>query len=643
MPHKDTNLKSNKNEFPNNKVKELSLIKKIIFWIILFSIPVLLFFLLEIVLRIVDYGGNTKLFVSNFDKSNQHLNINPDVCKRYFNFNDFTPSPRVDLLRKRKPYNGYRIFVLGGSSAAGYPYGNNLTFSRILHRRLTDVFPDKKIEIINLAMTAVNSYTMLDFMDEIIEQKPDAILIYAGHNEYYGAMGVSSMESIGKYRRFVKTYLKIQELKTFNLIRNTAGKIKRIFNRKLVEKYESDPSKTLMSRIAKNPTVFLNSPIYELGKKQFEGNLKDIITNAQEEGIAVILSELVSNVKDLTPFSAEKTDTLPSARDIFNQARLKENNGEYQEAYHLYAKAKNLDPIRFRAPDDFNTIIQNISNEFELPIVPMKKYFESESPNKLIGDNLMTDHLHPTNEGYFIMADAFFNTMWEHNFISDNWKDENIKPESYYINNWGFSKLDSVYASYSVIHLKGDWPFKENPGRNDTILKHPKKLIEDTFAIKLMQSEELTLEWGHLNLGRYYENKGEYERALEEYKALIYILPQIDVFYEPAIQLLVKTKQYYNAKILLMDAIKYCESALIYAWIGQISYALNDDQNTILYLDKSIALNPSDQQSLFYLAKTYYKLKQIDKGDVVLSQLKRNNPTSQFIRQLEEYKQPLSN
>ncbi len=73
-------------------------------------------------------------------------------------------------------------------------------------------FQIKKIEIINTAMTAVNTYTILDFMDEVIAQKPDAILIYAGHNEFYGALGVASMESLGKYPFFVRTFLQTTKI-----------------------------------------------------------------------------------------------------------------------------------------------------------------------------------------------------------------------------------------------------------------------------------------------------------------------------------------------------------------------------------------------------------------------------------------------
>ena len=62
-------------------------------------------------------------------------------------------------------------------------------------------------------MAAINSYTLLDFMDEILEQSPDALLIYTGHNEYYGALGVGSEQSLGNSRWLIHTYLKLRSVK----------------------------------------------------------------------------------------------------------------------------------------------------------------------------------------------------------------------------------------------------------------------------------------------------------------------------------------------------------------------------------------------------------------------------------------------
>ena len=146
--------------------------KKILFYILTFLIPLLVFILLELGLCIFQYGGDRRLFISIPYDNSPYYGINTEIGRRYFYQDNFSPTPRKDLFLKIKPENGYRIFVLGGSTTAGFPYGNNITFPRILHRRLADTFPDRHIEVINMSMTAINSYTLLDFMDDILKQKP---------------------------------------------------------------------------------------------------------------------------------------------------------------------------------------------------------------------------------------------------------------------------------------------------------------------------------------------------------------------------------------------------------------------------------------------------------------------------------------
>ena len=50
--------------------------------------------------------------------------------------------------------------------------------------------------------------------DEIIAIEPDAVLIYAGHNEYYGALGTASTESLGGSTILVRLYLGLRQYRT---------------------------------------------------------------------------------------------------------------------------------------------------------------------------------------------------------------------------------------------------------------------------------------------------------------------------------------------------------------------------------------------------------------------------------------------
>jgi tetratricopeptide (TPR) repeat protein len=611
--------------------------KRRLFYLLILLIPVFSFVLLEVGLRLFQYGENRELFVSTPDEASQYYGINTNVGKRYFYLTSFNPSPRKDLFLKQKPKNGYRIFILGGSTTAGFPYGNNLTFTRILNRRLSDTFPDRRIEVVNTAMTAINSYALLDFMDEIIKQQPDALLIYAGHNEFYGALGVASMESLGRTGWVVRTFLKLQRFKTFVLLRDVIAWIEKSIGVGSNGDFIKDPMETEMSRIVKDQTIPLHSDLYESGKNQFRSNLRSIFQKSKEAGIPVLISELVSNVRDQRPSISLEKDTLPSAQKMFERARTLDSEGRYDEARKAYYMAKDLDALRFRAPEEFNEIIHSLASEFSTPVVPMKSYFESASPHGCIGDNLMHEHLHPKIDGYFLMADAFYNTMRQENFISSDWQKHTVVPSSYYRHHWGTTPLDSVYAALTIIHLKGGWPFKKE-GPNLSLYEYTPVTKEDSIALQILKTGSSTLELGHMELASYCEKRGEYERAFREYEALIYTVPNLDLFYEPALKILLTTRQYKRALMLLEDALKYNESGFVYKWIGQIRLAVGDTQEGIRVLEKARILLPEDAQLLFNLTRAYYNSSQLEKGDATLARLRNVAPNTPAIRELEAYK-----
>ncbi|UCF64001.1 MAG: hypothetical protein JSW33_15775, partial [bacterium] len=116
--------------------------KKRLFSILLILIPVVFFSVIELSLRLFNYGGNLDLFISGTSEYSPYKMCNPKVGFRFFYRQRSTPSPPLDLFLKDKVQNTFRVFVLGGSTAAGYPYGNNLMFSRILQQRLAETYPD---------------------------------------------------------------------------------------------------------------------------------------------------------------------------------------------------------------------------------------------------------------------------------------------------------------------------------------------------------------------------------------------------------------------------------------------------------------------------------------------------------------------
>ena len=165
----------------------------LLFRLIGFLIPVFILVVLEIILRLCNYGYDYSLFKEDSADRN-YLVMNQDASKKYFQSQSIAPTGNRELFKKIKDSNTTRIFVLGESTTIGYPYFHNGSFHRFLLYRLMHTMPDKNFEIINVSLTAVNSYTVLGFAKQLMNYEPDAVLIYTSHNEYYGAPGVGSTQ-----------------------------------------------------------------------------------------------------------------------------------------------------------------------------------------------------------------------------------------------------------------------------------------------------------------------------------------------------------------------------------------------------------------------------------------------------------------
>ena len=611
----------------------LSKTKKVVFSFLMGGLIVLFFVLLEITLRITGYSGNLNLFVTESAQGSLYKKCNPQVGRRYFFRQNTLPGPSNDVFLAQKPENGYRIFVLGGSTALGFPYGNHIMFSRILQRRLQDTFPGRRIEVVNIALTAVNSYTLLDFMDEVIHEHPDAILIYGGHNEYYGALGVASLESIGKQRRAVLAYMKLCRFRSFILLRNILKNA--AF---LLRKGEYNPYGTLMERLVTDSRIPRGSPLFDLGKRQFEQNLRSIFKKSQRAKVPVLISELVSNVSDQEPFVSSSSDE-PSAAGLFAEAGELEKQKKFSESRKAYIEAKDLDALRFRAPEDFNRVIHQIAEEFNSPVVPMKSVFETASAKGLVGDDLMADHLHPNIDGYFLMADAFYQSLRSNQFIEPSWDSPCELPAETYRNTWPVTALDSTIAALTIRNLKGGWPFVPKFTENRTLLDFQPESRIESLALDVI-FEKLNLGEAHFILAQDYEGQNAFKKAKREYdvlSALIFIeayscLNRAQAFLragreDEALPLLIKSLE--NEDIPLANRL----AGEIYLRQGKILPAID-------YLEKAHRKITDHPGLLYDLSVAYFQNHQIGKAEQLYKQLNRLCPG--YTDHLNGPKNPLS-
>lgn len=460
------------------------------------AIPVLFFVLLEAGLRLGGYGHSYPLFIAVADAPG-YLQANPEVVRRFVV--EETREAGVEIwpvpFPADKAPETLRIFVQGGSSAAGWPYGFGASLAGMLQQRLQASLPERNIEVITTAMTAVNSYTLMDFADEIIAQQPDAVLIYAGHNEYLGVLGVGSAVSAGRTRPVVLAYLALRDLRILQLLKHSyLG----LTTPAAAAEAPAQSGGTLMRRIVAKPHIAFDAPLYHRGEAQFRDNLTVLLERYRDAGIAVFIGTLASNEKDLAPFAsllAEGTDAAAWRRHLetgidalfdgdtdlastsleealalddsaasvhFALGRLFEKQGEYAAARLAYLEARDRDQLRFRAPQSFNRIIRAVAAEQGAQVVEVEASLLDHAAHGIIGNELMLEHLHPNLGGYFLLADAYYQALLD---------DAIAGPAVQLVSReqaWSELPVTAVElqkADYEIMRLTADWPFQRSPTR----------------------------------------------------------------------------------------------------------------------------------------------------------------------------------
>lgn len=452
--------------------------QKVVFWLIALALPFLFFILLEVGLRAAGYGHSISLFMEN-PQAKGYMLPTPDVVKRYFHDDKQAPNVTIEtnFFKKHKAKDGLRIFVQGGSTAAGFPYGYSTSIAGMLDYRLKQTFPDRDVEVINTALSAVNSYTILDFVDEIIEQKPDAVLIYAGHNEYLGILGVGSAYTAANSRAATLMYLKLKDLRIFQLLQDIYSH----FSKSELHSAPSSSSRTVMAKVAKHKNIPYGSAMFQQGAEQFRQNMELVLAKYRQAGIPVLISTIASNLSHQKPFSSA---TLPAelinvlTQDV-TQANSSEiatleryvsgagnadahfylashylSNGQIDKAKSHYESAKEHDLLRFRAPEIQNNTIKQLAQSSGVYLVDAKAELESVAKGAIIGEELMIEHLHPTVKGYAVIANSFYQALEQSEVIGkfprkvDNFSAYKELPIFAAEKYWGEAKIAGLMADY---------------------------------------------------------------------------------------------------------------------------------------------------------------------------------------------------
>lgn len=590
------------------------------FYIVSLLFPFLILGLIELGLRAFGYAEDNPVFITVPGSEDKLLVLNPELTKRYFKGASFVPHSINDVFAKTKDPNTLRIMILGESSAAGFPFEPNGSFSRFLDQRLSILYPKKKFEIVNLGIAAINSYAIMDILEDVIDQKPDLVLIYTGHNEFYGALGAASMTSIvssPSISRFLQSMGKLRFIRLLSSIFSGEP--------------EQQASSGLMESLAKDKLIPLDSDLYQAGVDQFEHNLNYILEELKGNNIPVVIGTLVSNLLNQPPFIAEKS----GAGKTFETAQKFFRNRKYDEAKVEYIKAKDLDELRFRAPESFNSIIKSLASKHGAFLIQIDSVFNSVSKNGIVGNDLMTDHLHPNLAGYNLMSGLFLEGITKSGVLNE-------KPElsfdsevldSLTMVKLPFSKLDSLISDYRLLGIKSQWPFNRSNAKIPVEKMRPPLNYLDSLALQSARGE---LKWdeAHSKAANWFVAQNDEIRASKEFEVLIAQFHYLTKFYNMYADALMQLKLYERAKDVLLQSYTITPGAYATKWLGILALSENNAGEGKKWLTESINYDARDPQVLYNLAGAFINLKDYSSAKIYLAKCLEVDPKFPGAREL---------
>ncbi|MEO8885807.1 MAG: hypothetical protein ABI367_07065 [Mucilaginibacter sp.] len=560
------------------KKPQLSKAKQKWFKILAVMLPVIILLVTELMLRVFHYGQDTQLFIQDPDAPNYYV-INKYASQRYFSDEGNATLGSIDPFLIIKPKNTVRIFVLGESTTAGYPYYHNGSFHKWLLYRLMHTYTNTHFEIVNVSLTAVNSYTVLDFGNQIVDYEPDAVLVYTGHNEYYGALGVGSTSHIANSRMLIKAVLTLRKLRLVQLIDNIIATFKKVLSGNVIDQREN-----LMKRMAANQEIAFGSEQYNAGISQYQQNMDELCQLLCSKNIPLFLSTLVSNEKDQKPFISGKQQDNADLQ--FEQANKLYEARSYILARRHYIRAKEFDKLRFRAPEAMNETIIALAKKYaNIHLVQAREIFIEHSSNGILGHETLLEHVHPNLYGYALLSEAFYQAIEKAGLLKT--KPQKQMSFSELLTQMPVTQVDSLYGAYTIMMLESGWPFN--------------KPIPKNFKRGMTISEQLA---GALSVNRiswmdamnqlfqYSMKSNDKKTALKAVEAVILEMPRNTIY---------KT------------------------YAGRISFDLGDYQNAVYYFKLAF-----DQEQIFENAQNLFlvllKTDQPEKALVYIQTASRLHP-----------------
>jgi tetratricopeptide (TPR) repeat protein len=463
--------------------------------------PLLFFVALEGTLRLGGFGWSTDFFIR--DEPAGMYRSNPRFTELFFPAS-FGLKPVNFRLSKTKPAGSFRVFVVGESAAMGVPEPA-FSLAPQLQAQLRAAAPDRRIEVYNLGVTAINSHAVLRIVRQAVEFQPDLLVIYMGNNEVVGPYGPGSVVT-GRMPPLwlIRLGLWVRSTRTGQLVQRAVAAV-----RPAGRGFRDWRG---MEMFARN-TVEAGDPRLTAVRANFAANLGDMLAAARQAGVRVVLSTVAVNVRDCAPFASQhRPDLAPGQLEAWQQdidraslaadlgksdearrwlqsalaidpeyadthyrmACALEASGDLPAARGQYLEALRLDALRFRADAGINAIVRRAAATYPgvVTLVDAARELGSDAGSAAppAGAEFFFEHVHLRWEGNYTLARLLAPAAWaalhDGRTAAPVWLDPAACADAV-----GFTELGRLAMSRSMAELTNRPPFTGQSSYADNRLR----------------------------------------------------------------------------------------------------------------------------------------------------------------------------
>ena len=452
----------------------------------------------------------------------------------------------VQSFPRQKTPGTFRIFCLGGSTTFGHPYADPLSFAGWMRELLPVADKTKHWEVINAGGISYASYRVAHLMEELVRYQPDLFIVYTGHNEFLEERTYGQLRNMPAVVRQATSLL----ARTRSWTAMSAALHKLGINPQKSAQGRSQlrgEVDAILDRSAGLNRYTRDDALRDNILRHYRISLERMVSLARSAEAPVIFVTPASNLKDFTPFKSEHTEgldvasqqraeqMLAAARDamrrkdwsgafgsldqaltfdprhaelLYRRGQVLVALGRFDEAESVLRQARDEDVCPLRALSPMPRIVAEVARDKGAELVDyvelLRQRMRDRFGHPVLGQEYFLDHVHPTIEGYRMLAIALIDAM----------------------NRQGLVQQDSAWGEQAIAAVAKEVEGRIDPGEQGRALVTVARVL--LWAGKSEDAERLAKQAlavagdvqdvaADINtvLVRIYQKQGQPERALE--------------------------------------------------------------------------------------------------------------------------------